>query len=124
MMAFKCSNLSRTNVRNETNACKRKGRKCAHHIYKASKGNAHANWTRAVAKIKIETALKAQKREEIKAISHTVNRLLPKIQNSRDSENWLLSLGPRPPDIQICVLTSDGIGRAIIRICSDFGTSI
>ena len=27
------------------------------------------------------------------------------------------SVSPRPPDIQICVLASDGIGRAIIRIC-------
>ena len=36
----------------------------------------------------------------------------------------MLSLGPRPLDIQIYVLASDGIGQAIIRICSDFGTSI
>ena len=85
---------------------------------------------RAVAKIKIEKALSTNKREDIKPYVNFTHRQPPFAKSTKrtrtveSGKKWLLSLGPRPPDIQICVLASDGIGRAIIRICSDFGTSI
>ena len=88
------------------------------------------NRKRAVAKIEIEKALSTKKgRKASLCLFHTPSTVFcQKYKTKRPrglgGKKWLLFLGPRPPDIQIYVLASDRIGRAIIRICSDFGTSI
>ena len=61
--------------------------------------------------------MKYKKREEIKPafISHTVNRLLPKIQTARGLLNLEKNMAAIPrsqtTDIQICMLAFDGLGR-------------
>ena len=76
------ANLSQTYMRNETNACKRK-KNNTHTPYKKRARGKCPNWKRAVAIIKIQKGIKYKKRKKLKPtfISHTVNRLLPKIQN-------------------------------------------
>lgn len=81
-------------------------------------------------KNKNRKSIKYKKREEIKAYVYFTHRQLSFGKNTKrtrtveSGEKMAAFPGPRPPDIQICMLASDGIGWAIIRICSNFGTSI
>ena len=86
---------------------------------------------RAVAKIKIEKALSTNKREDIKPYVNFTHRQPPFAKSTKRTRTVesgkKMAAFPRSQTTgysDICVLACDGIGRAIIRICSDFGTSI